>query len=67
MEKYTDEITDTPRQYSAGGLKRACIHLGDRDRAALRVIREKLDLQSNALAVRYSIRLLAKKLLESSK
>ena len=43
-------------------LKAHLFDLADRDREALAVIREKLELDSNALAVRLSIRALARRL-----
>lgn len=49
-------------RFSAGGLRRTCIHLGDTDRAAIQQIKERLELPSSALAVRYALRLLAKRL-----
>lgn len=50
---------------SPGGLKRACFHLGDQDRAAIERIRERLDLPSSALAIRYALRTLDKRLAEN--
>ena len=47
---------------SAGNLRRQLFHLADVDRAALVQIRETLELDSNALAVRLAIRYLAKRL-----
>lgn len=47
---------------SAGNLKLHSFDLADQDVAALAQIREKLELPSNALAVRLAIRSLAKRL-----
>lgn len=48
--------------FSPGNLRRATFHLGDADRAAIRRIRERLDLSSTALVIRYALRLLDKRL-----
>jgi hypothetical protein len=50
---------------SPGNLKRVCFHLGDRDRQAIRSICEKLELPSGALAIRYALRALDKRLTEN--
>ena len=50
---------------SPGNLKRSCFHLGDLDRLCIRRICERLDLPSAALAIRYAVRLLDKKLAET--
>lgn len=51
--------------FSPGNLRRATFHLGDADRAAIRRIRERLDLPSTALVIRYAVRLLDKRLTEN--
>ena len=51
--------------FSPGNLKRATFHLGDQDRQAIRRIRERLDLPSTALVIRYAVRLLDKRLSEN--
>jgi len=45
-----------------GNLKKTCVHLGDKDREAIKCIRECLELDSDALAIRTAIRSLAKRL-----
>ena len=47
---------------STANLRRACIFLGDEDRAAIERIRRRLQLNSDGLAVRQAIRSLAKRL-----
>ena len=49
----------------AANLKRTCFHLGDQDRAAILRICERLDLPSAALAIRYALRALDKRLSEN--
>jgi len=55
-------VAETTPKNNPGNLKRTCLHLGDADRAAILKIRTDLELPSSALAVRYAIRLLAKRL-----
>lgn len=47
---------------SSGNLKAQLFDLADQDRAAIARIRERLELNSNALAVRVAIRELARRL-----
>jgi hypothetical protein len=56
------EVNKECPHFSAGNLKRTCLHLGDADRAAILKIREELELPSSALAVRMAVRRLAERL-----
>ena len=56
------EVNKECPHFSAGNLKRTCLHLGDADRAAIQRIREELELPSSALAVRMAVRRLAERL-----
>lgn len=56
------EVNEESPHFSAGNLKRTCLHLGDADRAAIKKIREDLELPSSALAVRLAVRKLAERL-----
>ena len=49
---------------SPGNLRASLFDLGDQDREAIARIRERLELNSNALAVRIAIRALARRLSE---
>jgi hypothetical protein len=57
-------MTSLPQPILADNLKRSCHHLGDRDRACIKRICSRLDLPTAALAIRYAVRLLDKKLSE---
>ena len=54
-------VSDKPLK-SSGTLRAQLFDLADQDRECLTLIREKLDIDSNALAVRLSIRALARRL-----
>lgn len=56
------EVNKECPHFSAGNLRRTCLHLGDADRAAIQKIREELELPSSALAVRMAVRRLAERL-----
>jgi hypothetical protein len=45
-----------------GGLKRHSFHLGNQDLAALKIIQDRMGLPSAALAIRVSLRNLARRL-----
>ena len=57
--------TEKHTSFSPGNLKRSCHHLGDQDREAIKRICERLDLPTGALAIRYAVRLLDRKLSET--
>lgn len=61
-ELFSKSIVHQTGGNSAGNLRRACFHLGDQDRQAIKRICEKLDLPTSALAIRYALRLLDKHL-----
>lgn len=46
----------------AGDLRRTCFHLGAKDRAALDVLKDKLDIENSSLLVRLALRRWAKAL-----
>jgi len=66
LREEPSKVNEESPHFSAGNLKAHLFDLADQDRAALALIRERLDLNSNALAVRLSIRALARRLAQPS-